>query len=110
MQAQLDIAKGTLNVAFADRGDNLTFGDYTEILRMRYGVGMVVYSFPKSFAAEEAWVRGYNEEVIPRIQQQFGSNVLKEAMREARNQYETRMAERRARIASLRKQLPIPVH
>jgi hypothetical protein len=87
-QAERDLAAGRLTVAFTDGanpdGTNVpAFWEYTDLLRKRYNIGWVVYSLPADPKAATAWVRGYNEVAIPRIEHEIAAHVLAQAMKDA---------------------------
>ena len=79
-QAQRDIAKGELKIAFVDgvlvsSNAPVTFWEYTDILHRRYNVGWCIHSLPDNPDAVRAWVRGYNEVAGPKVERQVGAQV-----------------------------------
>jgi len=89
--AQRDIAKGVLNVAYADGTQYpACTGEYMELLRKKYGVHQISYSLPLYPKVVEARARGYNEVAQAEIKRRFGSNILTQTMAEAQTLYESK--------------------
>jgi len=82
-QAKRDLGKGILRVAIEDGTNMPAFGEYATLLRSRYNIGWITYSAPANRDAAAAWVRGYNEVALPRIELQFGPGVLTKTMTDA---------------------------
>jgi hypothetical protein len=87
-QAERDIAKGELKIAFVDGAVSnsdmpVAFWEYTDILRRRFSLGWRVYSLPNNPDAAKAWVRGYNEVAGAKVERKVGLQVLKEVLSEA---------------------------
>jgi hypothetical protein len=82
-QAERDLAKGELKIAVVDGATVPAFWDYTDLLRKRYRIGWCIHSLPANPRAAEAWVRGYNEVSLPKIERQFGTNILKQTLADA---------------------------
>jgi len=96
-QAERDAAKGNINVAYGgDARIEPANGEYAELLRKQYHIGIRSYSLPTNPEAAEAWARGYNEAMLPVIERKFGSNVLQQAMAEARKLHEAAVTNRSA--------------
>jgi hypothetical protein len=91
-QAERDLAKGEFRIAFPDDTNMPTFGQYTELLHKRYGIDWCGYSLPANPRAAKAWVRGYNEVALPKIEQELGAQILKQTMADAQKLHDTAIA------------------
>jgi hypothetical protein len=87
-RAKRELAQGQINIAFADPIKE-PFYSYAELLRSRYHISWCVYSLPGNPKAAEAWVRGYNEVMLPRIESQFGTNILKQTLADAQKLHDS---------------------
>ena len=82
-QAERDLDKGEFKIAYADGTNTPAFWQYTELLHRRYHIDWCSYSLPINRPASEAWVRGYNEVALPRVEQEVGVQTLKQVMSDA---------------------------
>jgi hypothetical protein len=82
--AERDAAKGMFNVAYGNDQIEPANGEYADLLRKRYNIGIRGYSLPAKPKAAEAAARGYNNVMMPLIERKFGTNVLEQTMAEAR--------------------------